>query len=160
MADIGHFCVEHDLVTMPEGEHCEVVPSAPFSRAMLAVAAGEPRTGDDQAGVARAERLWQDSARAALMTRGFAELLRVGTTLGAQRETLLGLSGLGDLLLTCSSSQSRNYSLGLREQIIFPEIQADKVEKAHGMTVTIATTAKTDQEGRTLLKLMGMPFGG
>lgn len=53
-----------------------------------------------------------------------------------------------------------NYSLGLREQIIFPEIQADKVEKAHGMTVTIATTAKTDQEGRTLLKLMGMPFGG
>src|SRR3990172_171816 len=53
-----------------------------------------------------------------------------------------------------------NYSLGLREQIIFPEIQADNVEKAHGMTVTIATTAKTDQEGRTLLKLMGMPFGG
>lgn len=53
-----------------------------------------------------------------------------------------------------------NYSLGLREQIIFPEIQADKVEKTHGMTVTIATTAKTDQEGRTLLKLMGMPFGG
>ena len=53
-----------------------------------------------------------------------------------------------------------NYSLGLREQIIFPEIQADKVEKPHGMTVTIATTAKTDQEGRTLLKLMGMPFGG
>ena len=53
-----------------------------------------------------------------------------------------------------------NYSLGLREQIIFPEIQVDKVEKAHGMTVTIATSAKTDQEGRTLLKLMGMPFGG
>ena len=53
-----------------------------------------------------------------------------------------------------------NYSLGLREQVIFPEIQSDKVEKPHGMTVTIATTAKTDQEGRTLLKLMGMPFGG
>ena len=51
-----------------------------------------------------------------------------------------------------------NYSLGLREQIIFPEIHADKVEKTCGMTVTIATTAKTDQEGRTLLKLMGMPF--
>ena len=51
-----------------------------------------------------------------------------------------------------------NYSLGLREQIIFPEIHADKVEKTRGMTVTIATTAKTDQEGRTLLKLMGMPF--
>ena len=51
-----------------------------------------------------------------------------------------------------------NYSLGLREQIIFPEIHADKVEKARGMTVTITTTAKTDQEGRQLLKLMGMPF--
>ncbi len=51
-----------------------------------------------------------------------------------------------------------NYSLGLREQIIFPEIHADKVEKTRGMTITIATTAKTDGEGRTLLKFMGMPF--
>ena len=51
-----------------------------------------------------------------------------------------------------------NYSLGLREQIIFPEIQADKVDKTRGMTITIATSAKTDQEGRTLLRLMGMPF--
>jgi large subunit ribosomal protein L5 len=51
-----------------------------------------------------------------------------------------------------------NYSLGLREQIMFPEIQADKVDKTRGMTITITTTAKTDQEGRTLLRLMGMPF--
>lgn len=51
-----------------------------------------------------------------------------------------------------------NYSLGLREQIIFPEIHADKVEKPRGMTITITTTAKTDQEGRVLLKLMGLPF--
>jgi large subunit ribosomal protein L5 len=51
-----------------------------------------------------------------------------------------------------------NYSLGLREQIIFPEIQADKVDKARGMTISIITTAKTDQEGRRLLKLLGMPF--
>ena len=51
-----------------------------------------------------------------------------------------------------------NYSLGLREQIIFPEIHADKVEKTRGMTITITTSAKTDQEGRVLLKLMGMPF--
>jgi large subunit ribosomal protein L5 len=51
-----------------------------------------------------------------------------------------------------------NYSLGLREQIIFPEIQADKVEKTRGMTITITTTAKTDPEGRALLKFMGMPF--
>ncbi len=53
-----------------------------------------------------------DSARAALTTRGFAELLRFGQVQGARRETLLGLSGLGDLLLTCSSPQSRNYGFG------------------------------------------------
>ncbi|MEK7229163.1 MAG: 50S ribosomal protein L5 [Candidatus Binatota bacterium] len=51
-----------------------------------------------------------------------------------------------------------NYSLGLREQVIFPEIQADKVEKARGLTVSIVTTAKTDKEGKALLKYMGMPF--
>ncbi len=51
-----------------------------------------------------------------------------------------------------------NYSLGLREQIIFPEIQADKVEKTRGMTISIGTTARTDQEGRALLRYLGMPF--
>jgi large subunit ribosomal protein L5 len=51
-----------------------------------------------------------------------------------------------------------NYSLGLREQIIFPEIHADRVEKTRGMTITIITTAKTDPEGLALLRLMGMPF--
>lgn len=53
-----------------------------------------------------------------------------------------------------------NYSLGLREQIIFPEIQADKVDKTRGLTVSIVTTAETDQEGRALLKYFGMPFAG
>ena len=53
-----------------------------------------------------------DSARAALTTRGFAELTRFAAKLGANPETLMGLSGLGDLLLTCSSRQSRNYSFG------------------------------------------------
>lgn len=53
------------------------------------------------------------SAHAALVTRGFAEMVRFGTALGARRETLTGLSGLGDLVLTCGSSQSRNMSLGL-----------------------------------------------
>ena len=51
-----------------------------------------------------------------------------------------------------------NYSLGLREQIIFPEIQVYKVEKTRGMTVSFITNAKTNEEGRTLLKLLGMPF--
>lgn len=52
------------------------------------------------------------SARAALMTRGFAEMLRVAAALGARPETLAGLSGLGDLSLTCNSPQSRNFALG------------------------------------------------
>src|SRR5918992_1413511 len=52
------------------------------------------------------------SAHAALVTRGFAELRRLGSALGARPETLMGLSGLGDLLLTCGSPQSRNMSLG------------------------------------------------
>lgn len=51
-----------------------------------------------------------------------------------------------------------NYSLGLREQVIFPEIEYDKIEKVRGMQITICTTAKTDEEGRRLLELMGMPF--
>ena len=53
-----------------------------------------------------------ESARAALIARAFAELTRFGTALGARRETLTGLSGLGDLVLTCSSLQSRNFRLG------------------------------------------------
>jgi glycerol-3-phosphate dehydrogenase (NAD(P)+) len=53
-----------------------------------------------------------DSARAALTTRGFAELVRFGRKRGARPETVMGLSGLGDLLLTCSSRQSRNYAFG------------------------------------------------
>jgi glycerol-3-phosphate dehydrogenase (NAD(P)+) len=55
-----------------------------------------------------------ESARAALVARGFAELRRFGQAYGAKPETLMGLSGLGDLLLTCASPQSRNFSLGLR----------------------------------------------
>ena len=51
-----------------------------------------------------------------------------------------------------------NYSLGLHEQIIFPEIEYDKVEKIKGMNITIVTTARTDAEARMLLQLMGVPF--
>jgi large subunit ribosomal protein L5 len=51
-----------------------------------------------------------------------------------------------------------NYSIGLHEQIIFPEIEYDKIEKIKGMNITIVTTAKTDEEARVLLKLMGVPF--
>ena len=51
-----------------------------------------------------------------------------------------------------------NYALGLKEQLIFPEIEYDKVDKVRGMDIIIVTTAKTDEEARELLKLLGMPF--
>jgi large subunit ribosomal protein L5 len=51
-----------------------------------------------------------------------------------------------------------NYSLGLREQVIFPEINLDKVDKIKGLTVVICTTARTDAEGKALLRALGMPF--
>ena len=51
-----------------------------------------------------------------------------------------------------------NYSMGLKEQLIFPEIEYDKVDKLRGMDIIFVTTAKTDEEARELLKLLGMPF--
>jgi large subunit ribosomal protein L5 len=51
-----------------------------------------------------------------------------------------------------------NYSMGIREQVIFPEIEYDKIDKVRGMQVTISTTANTDEEAKRLLELLGMPF--
>jgi large subunit ribosomal protein L5 len=51
-----------------------------------------------------------------------------------------------------------NFSLGIREQLIFPEIEYDKIDRVRGLQVTIATTARTDEEGKRLMELLGMPF--
>jgi large subunit ribosomal protein L5 len=51
-----------------------------------------------------------------------------------------------------------NYTLGIREQLVFPEISYDKIDKVRGMEITVVTTARTDEEGRRLLSLLGMPF--
>ena len=51
-----------------------------------------------------------------------------------------------------------NYTLGIREQIIFPDVDYDAVDKIHGMNVTFVTTAQSDDQGRTLLRALGMPF--
>jgi len=51
-----------------------------------------------------------------------------------------------------------NYTLGLKDQLLFPEIDYLKVDKARGMNISVVTTARTDEEARTLLKLLGMPF--
>lgn len=84
-------------------------------------------------GVAEGRNLGQN-ARAALIARGFAEMTRFGLALGARRETLSGLSGLGDLVLTCSSSSSRNFSLGkgIGEGQGASELMADRKTVAEG----------------------------
>jgi len=84
-------------------------------------------------GVVEGRGLGQN-ARAALIGRGFAEMTRFGLACGAKRETLAGLSGLGDLVLTCSSISSRNYSLGkgLGEGRSATELLADRRTVAEG----------------------------
>ncbi len=75
-----------------------------------------------------------ENARAALITRGLAEMVRFGETFGAKRETMMGLCGLGDLILTCSSVQSRNMSLGmaLGQGKTVEEIMSDRKTVAEG----------------------------
>jgi glycerol-3-phosphate dehydrogenase (NAD(P)+) len=80
-----------------------------------------------------------DSARAALTTRGFSEMLRLGHALGADPATLTGLSGLGDLILTCSSLQSRNFSFGVAVGRSNP---ASARAAASGVTIEGEATAK------------------
>ena len=84
-------------------------------------------------GVVEGLRLGQN-ARAALISRGFAEMQRFGLAMGARAETLSGLSGLGDLVLTCSSTSSRNFSLGkaLGEGENASAILADRATVAEG----------------------------
>lgn len=84
-----------------------------------------------------------DNARAALITRGLAEMTRLGLSLGAKRETLMGLSGLGDLVLTCSGPQSRNLSLGvaLGEGGNLQEILASRRSVAEGVFTARAIEA-------------------
>lgn len=77
-----------------------------------------------------------DSARAAIMTRGFAEMRRIGAVFGARPETLTGLSGLGDLALTCTSDLSRNYRLGLslgRNETFDPHVTVEGAATARAM---------------------------
>ncbi|MCB9457432.1 MAG: 50S ribosomal protein L5 [Anaerolineaceae bacterium] len=71
----------------------------------------------------------------------------------------IGLPRVRDFRGVSSKMDGRgNYTIGLREQLIFPEIQYDKIDKVRGMEITIVTSAQTDEEGRRLLKLLGMPF--
>ncbi len=95
-----------------------------------------------------------ENARAAVITRGLAEIVRFGNLYGAQRETLMGLSGLGDLILTCSSTQSRNMSLGkaIGEGKTLAEIMAERNSVAEGAH-TVDIVYKIAQE-----KKLDMPI--
>ena len=94
------------------------------------------------------------SAHAAIVTRGFAEMRRLGEALGARPETMMGLSGLGDLVLTCSSPQSRNMSLGraLGRGERLEDVLAARVSVTEGV-YTAAAVARRAQETR-----IGMPI--
>ncbi|MBX7500370.1 NAD(P)-dependent glycerol-3-phosphate dehydrogenase [Qipengyuania sp. YG27] len=119
------------------------------------------------------------NARAALIARGYAEMLRFGEALGARAETLAGLCGLGDLVLTCSSTSSRNFSLGkaLGEGASAQELMADRrtvaegahtapvlVELAarHGVAMPIVTSVydllKGDAPGEVVTALLARPL--
>lgn len=88
-----------------------------------------------------------DSARAALLTRGVAEIGRLGVSMGADKETLLGMCGIGDLMLTCSSMQSRNFSLGnaLGEGKTLEEILGPRKAVTEGVFTAESTLALAKQ---------------
>lgn len=90
-----------------------------------------------------------DNARAAIITRGFAEMTRLAVARGARAETLAGLSGLGDLLLTCTSDQSRNFSLGTRLGSGEPlaAILASREAISEGVTSAPAVSTLAEQLG-------------
>ncbi|HEY9164355.1 MAG TPA: NAD(P)H-dependent glycerol-3-phosphate dehydrogenase, partial [Magnetovibrio sp.] len=89
-----------------------------------------------------------DNARAALITRGLAEIARLGLVLGADERTLMGLSGLGDLTLTCNAMQSRNFSLGvaLGQGRSLQEILAERKSVTEGVYTAAAVTEVARRE--------------
>jgi glycerol-3-phosphate dehydrogenase (NAD(P)+) len=89
------------------------------------------------------------SAHAALVTRGFAEMVRFGAALGARRETLTGLSGLGDLLLTCGSPQSRNMSLGIElgKGRLLDEVLRGRIAVTEGVYTAVAVVEMAAARG-------------
>lgn len=97
-------------------------------------------------GIVEGRRLG-DSAKAALTARGFAELLRLASVSGARPDTLMGLSGLGDLVLTCGSPQSRNFALGVRLGSGMPVAEATATGLAEGAFTAGAVVALARQRG-------------
>ncbi|HEY9890588.1 MAG TPA: NAD(P)H-dependent glycerol-3-phosphate dehydrogenase, partial [Candidatus Sericytochromatia bacterium] len=89
------------------------------------------------------------NAKAALLTRGLAEIIRIGTDWGAKAQTFYGLSGLGDLLATCNSNLSRNYQVGyqLSQGKALAEILADLEGTAEGVNTTTVLVERANRQG-------------
>lgn len=108
-------------------------------------------------------------AKKSIATFKLREGMPIGTTVTLRRERMYEFL---DRFITAALPRIRdfrgipsksfdgrgNYSLGIKEQVIFPEIEIDKVDSIHGLDITIVTTAQTDEEGRALLANLGMPF--
>jgi glycerol-3-phosphate dehydrogenase (NAD(P)+) len=99
-------------------------------------------------GIVEGKRLG-DNARAALVTRGLAEMVRLAVAKGGRAETLMGLSGLGDLVLTCTATQSRNYSLGLAlgQGRALKDVVAERASIAEGVDSAAAAAALAKRLG-------------
>jgi large subunit ribosomal protein L5 len=138
---LGEATSNPKLVDVGADELARVTGQRPVTRrAKKSIAAFKVRKGMPIAAIVtlRGERMWEFLDR--LMT---IALPRVRDFKGVSPR---GFDGRG------------NYTLGLRDQLIFPEIDYMKVDKARGMNVSVVTTAKTDEEARKLLQFMGMPF--
>lgn len=100
-----------------------------------------------------------ESARAALMTRGFAEMVRLGEALGAERETFTGLSGLGDLALTCGTEQSRNFAAGLALGRAGSVREGETIEGIATATATLALAGSLGVEMPIVAAVAGVLEG-
>ena len=102
-----------------------------------------------------------DSARAALMTRGYAEMVRLAEALGARAETLAGLSGFGDLVLTCTSDQSRNFRFGCalgKAEAFDPRVTVEGVATARAVVRLAAERGIDLTKDAAREVVYGMPY--
>jgi large subunit ribosomal protein L5 len=135
-------------------------------------AVGNPKVIDAavlELGAVAGQRPVVTKAKKSIATFKLREGMRIGVMVTLRRErmwafmerlVMLALPRVRDFrgVSPRAFDGAGNYTLGLKEQIVFPEIQFDKVDATRGMNVTFVTTAKTNEEGRELLKRLGMPF--
>jgi large subunit ribosomal protein L5 len=138
----------------------------------MGAAVGNPKVIDTavtELGQATGQRPIVTRAKKAIAAFKLREGMRIGVCVTLRRErmwafmerlVMLALPRVRDFrgVSPRAFDGAGNYTLGLREQIVFPEIQFDKVDAVRGMNITFVTTARTNEEGRELLKRLGMPF--